>query len=244
MNTNFLPDGYDKLKVERPYWKMSQMKEGENRLRIVTKPIAGWLDWIDNKPRRYRPHEKPLKSHDPMKPMRPFWAMYVWDYARNAPFVLEITQNSLIKQLTALGSDEDWGDFRNYDIKLMKKGSGKETQYSITPVPKKALPENYMETIKKNPVRLEALYEGGDPWADVDPFAGFVNEDRSEFLTQEQSDQIDIMLEDDEDTRRKILSHLGIASVRDILAKDYDRTITYIRKRKKMEQDHDDSNVA
>ena len=79
---DFLPNGHEALKTQKSYMKMSEMKETGSRLRIVMKPIAGWLDWVDNKPKRYRPEMKPSRPFDEAKPIKPFWDLYVWDYAR------------------------------------------------------------------------------------------------------------------------------------------------------------------
>jgi hypothetical protein len=161
---NFLPDGFEKLKTAKPYWKMSEMKEGDNKLRIVTKPIAGWIDWHDKRPVRYRPENKPAKSYDPEKPVKPFWVCYVWDYAREGLYVLEISQSSILRSLTNYAQDEDWGDFTGYDLKLRKEGSGKETKWHVTPLPHKPLSDKIVKALQENPVKLDALYEGGDPW--------------------------------------------------------------------------------
>jgi hypothetical protein len=161
---NFLPEGFEELRTDKPYWKMSQMQDGDNKLRIVQRPIAGWVDWIENKPIRCRPEDRPAKSYDPDKPLKPFWACYVWDYARKGLFILEITQASIIKALTAFGKDEDWGDFTKYDLKVRKEGTGKETRYSITPLPHKELLPEVVDALKRAPVHLENLYSGGDPW--------------------------------------------------------------------------------
>jgi hypothetical protein len=42
-----------------------------------------------------------------------------------------------------------------------------ETKYFITPMPHKPLSDKIVEAMKMRPVRLEALYEGGDPWNDA-----------------------------------------------------------------------------
>jgi hypothetical protein len=165
--TTFLPNGYESLKLTKAYWKMSEMKETGSRLRIVMKPIAGWLDWVESKPKRYRPDQKPQKAFDADKPIKPFWDLYVWDYAREGLFILEITQMSLIKALTKIATDEDWGDFLEYDLKITKEGAGKDTRYTLTPLPHKPFSEKTVEALKKAPVRLEALYDGGDPWTDL-----------------------------------------------------------------------------
>lgn len=161
---SFLPTGFEKLRIEKPYWKMSQMKDGDNRLRIVQRPIAGWIQWHENKPLRYRPDQKPKRPLDAAKPLRPFWACYVWDYAREGLYVLEITQASVLKSLTAYAEDPDWGDFTQYDLKIRREGSGKETRYQVTPLPHKAMSSAIEAALSCTPVYLENLYDGGDPW--------------------------------------------------------------------------------
>jgi len=146
---------------------MSEMKATGNRLRIVMQPIAGWIDWKDSKPYRYKPENKPAKSFDAAKPVKPFWCCYVWDYEREGLFILEITQASVLKSITKIASDDDWGDFMEYDFKIMREGQGKETRYTVTPLPHKPISDKIKEAMKKSPVRLEALYEGGDPWTDL-----------------------------------------------------------------------------
>lgn len=168
MATTFLPEGYELIRTEKKYLKMSQMKEGENRMRVVQRPIAGWIDWHENKPVRYRPDAKPKRPYDPEKPIKAFWNLYVWDYERKDLFILEVSQGSVIKALTAIATDEDWGDMTQFDIKLKKEGSGKETRYSIQPIPHKPMADEIVKALKAAPVRLEALYEGGDPWSDIE----------------------------------------------------------------------------
>jgi hypothetical protein len=231
MKHEFLPSEFESLKIEKPYWKMSQMKEGENRFRIVMRPIAGWMDWKDNKPMRFRPSNKPSAPVDASKPIKPFWALHVWDYAREALFILEITQNSIIKTLTALGHDEDWGDFLKYDLKVKKEGAGKDTRYTITPLPHKPLSERVLKAIAACPVRLEALYEGGDPWTDLTAF----NEETGEvldpgILTEAQCDELDAITLKDAALEKKICENLKIDNIYRTPAKDFDRVRDYAEK--------------
>jgi hypothetical protein len=166
---NCLPDGYETLVSEKKYLKLSQLKDGDNKLRIVSKPIGGWVDWKDNKPLRYRSSNKPKSSVDPTKPMKAFWAFQVWDYGREDLFIMEVVQQAVIKTLTLFACDKDIGDFTLYDIKVIKTGSNKETRYQIMPLQPKPLADKIQEAIDSRPVRLEALFEGGDPWLDLEP---------------------------------------------------------------------------
>ena len=61
------------------------------------------------------------------------------------------------------------GDLTNYDFKGVKKtGSGMETNYSVIPIPPESLSETIKEALECSKVRLEALYEGKDPWTDLE----------------------------------------------------------------------------
>lgn len=164
MKYDFLPLGFEELETKKAYTRLSQFRDGENRIRIVMRPIAGWLDWNGNKPVRTRPNEKPKASVNPDKPLKAFWTMYIWDYQLEKLFVLEITQGGVLKALTTLAKDQDWGDLTGYDLKIKKEGSGKDTRYTVTPLPHKDLAPNVLESLKASPVYLEALYEGKDPW--------------------------------------------------------------------------------
>jgi hypothetical protein len=59
-----------------------------------------------------------------------FWAMAVWNCAAKAVQVLEITQASIIGPIEELLVNSDWGDPREYDLTINKKGEGLETEYS------------------------------------------------------------------------------------------------------------------
>jgi len=161
---DFLPENYESAVKQKSYWKMSEMQPGDNRFRIVQRPIAGWLDWKDARPHRFPPNQKPLKPFDPTKEIKAFWSCYVWDYIRKDLFVLEITQATVIKSLIHLAKDEEWGDFTLYDLKLKKEGSGQQTKYMLSPLPPKPLSDEIKLALKAKPVILEALYHGGDPW--------------------------------------------------------------------------------
>lgn len=166
--SNFLPDGFEELQTSKSYINLPKLPEGEYKFRIVTRPIAGWVDWKDKKPFRFRPDSKPSAPFVEDKPVKAFWTCYVWDYSQDGLFIMEITQMGVLKGLVDLGKSEDWGDFTTYDIKIKKEGSGKETKYSVIPVPHKPMIEKIKEALKVKPVNLEALYKGGDPWKDLD----------------------------------------------------------------------------
>ena len=175
---SFLPDNYETPATSTKYLKLAK---GENKFRILAKPVIGWLDWKDNKPLRFRMNAKPEKAIDSAKPIRHFWALYVWSYNNNAAMVLEITQATIQKAISDLSKDEDWGAPYGYDLKITKKGEDKNTEYNVTPSPKKPFDEAIFQTLIKAPVNLEAIFDnGGDPFnvpasvvpttIEIDPF--------------------------------------------------------------------------
>ena len=163
--SNYLPDGFEDLQTEKSYINLSKLPEGEYKYRIVCKPIAGWIDWKDKKPYRFKPDCKP-EAFDAEKPVKAFWSCYVWDYAQSGLYIMDVSQMGVLKGLTDLGKNEDWGDFTTYDIKIKKEGTGKETKYSVMPVPHKPMIDKIKDAMASKPVNLEALYKGGDPWRD------------------------------------------------------------------------------
>jgi hypothetical protein len=224
MTNNSLPIGYDELRTSKPYVSFKRMTDGEHKFRIVDRPIAGWIDWKDKKPYRFRPENKPKKSFDPTKPIRAFWAMHVWDYEKEGLFVMELTQQSIIKALENLALNEEWGDITTFDFKI-KKETAEIVKYGVMPVPHKPLTQSIKDALATAPVRLEALYEGKDPWTDLEETEELKS---GSSLTDEQEAKLDAMLwqvkAKDID---KITASLGIDTIYDIPAKEFDRAMKW-----------------
>lgn len=227
-NNEFLPEDVEHTKKERPYLKF---QEGDTKIRIVSRPIAGWIDWIDKKPLRFRPKNKPASSQDPTKEVKAFWAMVVWNYANEKVMLLEVTQGSILKALTNLGADPDWGNFTNYDIKVTKKGSGLKTEYSVMPLAPKPLSEAAMKAIALEPINLEALYEGKDPWEKSSGAPSKVEAIPSA-LSVAQLEHLQELFDHDQDGGKKILEHLKVKDIFSIKPADFDKCVTALTKRK------------
>jgi len=157
---DFLPQDYEAPAGSAGYMKL---QDGENKLRILSKPIIGWLDWKDKKPFRFRIKEKPDR---PMEkgPIKHFWAFLVWNYEAQAVQILEITQATIQKTIQDLSKNEDWGAPFGYDIKITRKGKDLETEYSVMPSPKKDLSDQIKKAALEKPAYLDALFDGTDPW--------------------------------------------------------------------------------
>lgn len=158
----FLPSNYTAPKSAGAYMKIS---DGENRIRILTAPVLGWEDWLDKKPVRYHFDAKPAKSIDPLKPIKHFWAFIVWNHLEEKIQILQITQATIRNTIEALVKDQDWGAPYFYDIKIIKSGEGKNTEYAVTPLPHKPVEDRIKKAFYNTPCNLESLFTGDDPFA-------------------------------------------------------------------------------
>lgn len=160
---SFLPKDYKSPTTNNHYMKI---QEGENKFRILSKPIMGWEDWtLDKKPVRYALDKKPSKPLVDNKPIKHFWAFIVWNYNEEQIQILSITQATIRSCLESLCKDEDWGEPFHYDLKIIKKGEGTNTEYMINPLPKKPIHEYIIECFNAKPCNLDAIFTNEDPFA-------------------------------------------------------------------------------
>lgn len=158
---NFLPQDYKSPTASNGYMKLI---DGENKFRILSKPIIGWEDWDNKKPVRFEFHNKPAKSFDPNKAVRHFWSFIVWNYQEEMIQILHITQASIRKSIESFCLDSDWGEPFNYDLKITKKGEGIDTSYSVSPTPHKALGDHVIKAYRERPCCLHYLFTNDDPF--------------------------------------------------------------------------------
>ena len=162
--SDFLPEGYE---APQPGGNFMKLQDGENKIRILSKPIVGWLDWKDKSPHRFTMKNKPDKPLGD-QPIKHFWDFIVWNYNAQSVQILEITQQTIQTAIATLSKDSDWGAPFDYDIKINKKGNKLDTEYSVTPVPKKPVSDEIQKAALDKPCYLEALFSGSDPWTVTD----------------------------------------------------------------------------
>ena len=162
----FLPNDYQRPTSSSSYAKF---EDGANRFRFLSPPIIGHEYWTkDSKPVRSRESFKTTpedaRLDDGKFKPKFFWALAVWNYAKSAVQILEITQASIQGPIEDLVSNDEWGDPREYDITINKKGEGLDTEYTVQPSPKKAVPVDAHRAYRAMKIDLEKLFEGGDPF--------------------------------------------------------------------------------
>lgn len=139
-------------------------KSDTTKFRCISKPIFGWVEWIDKAPVRTPLEDGEPEATDADNPPKKFMALAVYDYEDAKVKILELTQQSIIKAIKALAQNADWGSPFGYDINISKTGEGLKTKYSVLPSNKKATSKDIIREANASPCNLEALYEGEDPW--------------------------------------------------------------------------------
>lgn len=173
-----LPVNY-KEPVTGQYMKF---KDGENRFRVLSDIIVGSEFWkeetnekgeIIRKPIRRRTNEKIYADELGIdkwgNPERPkfFWAMAVWNYDSESVQILEITQRKIQRAIEALERNTKWGDCKEYDLSVTRSGEDLATDYVVQPEPKEKLDPEIEKEYKEMTINLEALYDGGDPFSEI-----------------------------------------------------------------------------
>lgn len=165
----FLPSGYTVPKQNGSGYFKPQ--EAQSRIRILSSPIVGYIDWDKSgakpAPVRTRELKAPIWEDSP----KHFRALSIYNYESKSVQVREITQASVRNSIMAL---VDWerGDPKEYDLKVWKKWKMMDTEYFVqtTPDGKKELSEEVMKIVNETPCNLEALYDWEDPFTASDKF--------------------------------------------------------------------------
>ena len=173
--TDFLPKDYQAPEVQSNYMTL---EEGVNSFRILSPAIVGYEWWVEQgvegrRPVRVRTLEEipdeVREATDTWQKAKHFWAFAVYNYASQTIQILEIKQKTVMRAIEAFVKNPKWGDPQNFDLQIEKVRTGsqeRDVEYNVIPEPPSTLDAGIMELAKQVPVRLEALYEGADPFAE------------------------------------------------------------------------------
>ena len=98
---------------------------------------------------------------------RIFWSLVVWNYQTENIEVLNITQYSIRKELTALSKNEDWGVIDTFNITVNREKTGNkntDVEYTVNPSPHTGISKEIIEAYKEKQVNLQALFTNDDPF--------------------------------------------------------------------------------
>lgn len=162
----FLPEGYE---MKTSSWKYFKIQEWETiKVRILTNSVI-WREYfkdVDWKAYPIRQQKKfnwtPADSKDGREP-KEFRAFCIYNYETEGIQIWEITQSSIKKAIFNLWKDPDFGDPKNYDIKITREGKWLDTKYQIVPLNSWVFANKpVLDEVKT--IRLEELFEGWDPF--------------------------------------------------------------------------------
>ncbi len=244
---SFLPQNYEAPKGVGGFMKFV---EGENKFRILTQSLVGWEDWdtVNGKkvPVRFPMDKKPAKSIEEKKPVKHFWAFIVWNYNEEKIQILEITQASVRKGIEMLCNDSDWGQPFFYDLKVIKKGEGIDTEYVVNPLPHKPLPDLVKKEFYAKPACLYYLLENKDPFScsPEEATIGVFNKEDEVAKPKINQEQLNLLLEAIDMNREyltKVLVHYGIEGLNLLPADQYDLVLERAKNAKILRLQKEDS---
>lgn len=166
----FLPDDYEAPKSGGGY---TELKTGDNRLRVLSNPFMMWTSWTDGKPSRIKyvkdpatgKDNKPAKGTGQKDSVKHSWGLIVWNYDTEKIEVFELDKQEIIGGLTAYSKNPKWGHPKKYDIVINKKGSGLDTEYKLVVEPHSEPSQTIIDAYIANPVDLsQLLIENGNPF--------------------------------------------------------------------------------
>ncbi len=168
MNNNdssgFLPEKYEVPSSGGNYFKL---REGANKIRALSPPLLAWVYWKDA-PEGRRPVRQGFENKPNVADVKHCWLLEVWDHHTGSVAVAEFTQATIQEGLRDLVRTPAWGDPRQYDITITRKGTGLETKYTLMPSPKSALPADIQAAVDASKINLEVMLEGGTPFGSAD----------------------------------------------------------------------------
>lgn len=178
MNDFFSKD--DNYEVPVKPGNYMKLKDGENRIRILGTfsegtAIKGYEYWVTGKdggrvPVRKKMDEQIVTSEleEGEDKVKHFWSMPVFNYSEEVVQILEITQITIIKAITALAKDSDWGSPTGYDIVINKSGKEMLTKYEVIPKPAKPLDNAILKAYEDKNINIQALFDGKDPFSQIE----------------------------------------------------------------------------
>lgn len=102
------------------------------------------------------------------EPIKFCLALPVYNFEASQVQVLQLSQKSIIRELDSISQMSDYEDITSIDFILGKEGSGLNTEYKLTPVPRKKGADKDIaaawEETRSNGFDLSRLLDNGDPF--------------------------------------------------------------------------------
>jgi hypothetical protein len=93
-----------------------------------------------------------------------FWAFVVWNYEEQQIQIFQTSKKKIQRGIEKYINDEEYGSPLGYNLKIIKEGEGKETEYSVIASPPKPLAPEIAKAYAETNINLESLFTGEDPF--------------------------------------------------------------------------------
>lgn len=164
-NDNFF--GTENYEIPETSDYMKFKTEGAHKFRALSSAIVGYEYFKDdNKPVRSRTPFDATPGIKKNGKISHFWAFIVWNYSAKRIQILEIQQKTIQTAMKAYINNPDWGNPKNYDITVSRKGmTVNDTEYTVMPSPHKPLDADIAKKFGEAKINLEALFDDMDPFS-------------------------------------------------------------------------------
>ena len=165
----FLPEGYEIPKEPSQYMKF---ENGQNKFRILKSPVLGYVYFnSNNKPIRSKTMPKnpqdlgTNKFTGEINRVEHFWGLKVYNFITKRIELLEIKQKTIQSQILSFANDSDWGNPKDFNITIDKKGDytkGEKVEYLVKFSPKNnEITEEIQKAINETDIDFEEWMRGG-----------------------------------------------------------------------------------
>ncbi len=136
-----------------------KLNQGDNRFRVLGKPVIGYEYWVSVTDEQGKSVRKPKRVDmttdiqigdiEEGQSIKHFWAMPVYNFDLKKIQILVLTQKSLQKTITALVKNKKWGSPEGYNLVINRIGEGLDTEYNVTPEPTDKEEEELIAGVRK-----------------------------------------------------------------------------------------------
>lgn len=160
------------------YGDYLKLREGENKFRVLSKAIIGYIYWKKVKNADNKEVEKPVRipldeitSLDIHIQPKQFIAFFVYNYEAEKIQILSTDKKTVIKGILDFTQDEEWGEASQYDLKVKKTKTNPDDRFSVNYSVKASIPTVLDKSIEEKWIysgftkeHLYLLFEGIDPF--------------------------------------------------------------------------------
>lgn len=129
-----------------------KLVEGDNVVRIITKPYQFTVAWITDPSGVPRKVRSALGKNCPLvklgEKLQNRWYVGVIDRRDKKTKILELS-SQITSAIKRLALDDDWGDPRNYDVNISRGAPNSQPLYTVFAKPKKPLTDDENAAVAK-----------------------------------------------------------------------------------------------